>query len=75
MRSATLKNIPLRRRSSDWGLYWGTMVVGVLGGIYIWVEPLREIANGTVGPNDKPAPATAPIPEHLQQQQSSQQSS
>mmetsp|Transcript_10765 Transcript_10765/g.32373 ORF Transcript_10765/g.32373 Transcript_10765/m.32373 type:complete len:91 (+) Transcript_10765:87-359(+) len=75
--------IPLRRRSTDMGLYLVTSVVSVVAGVYIWSEPLRQLrlerlaedggAEGGTVPHsatvhaDTPAPPRAPIPEHLQQ--------
>mmetsp|Transcript_8471 Transcript_8471/g.34885 ORF Transcript_8471/g.34885 Transcript_8471/m.34885 type:complete len:80 (+) Transcript_8471:56-295(+) len=61
--------VPLRRRSTDWGMYLFSVVVGVAGGIYIFLEPLRELRDErSGGGGDMPAPQKAPIPEHLQQQ-------
>ena len=37
------RGIPLRRRSSDFSVYVVTTFVGIAGGVYIFLEPLRQL--------------------------------
>ena len=37
------KGVVLRRRTGDWHMYVISAFAGVVGGCYIWLEPLREL--------------------------------
>ena len=37
------KGVVLRRRTGDWHMYVISAFAGVVGGFYIWLEPLREL--------------------------------
>ena len=37
------KGVVLRRRTGDWHMYVISAFAGVVGGFYIWLEPLRQL--------------------------------
>lgn len=38
-----MRGIPLRRRTTDFSVYVVTTFVGIAGGMYIFMEPLRQL--------------------------------
>ena len=37
------RGVVLRRRAGDWHMYAISGFAGIIGGFYIWLEPLREL--------------------------------
>ena len=37
------RGVVLRRRAGDWHMYVISGFAGIIGGFYIWLEPLREL--------------------------------
>ena len=49
--------VVLRRRTSDWHMYAISGFAGIIGGFYIWLEPLRQMQlEGLRKKNDEEKP-------------------
>jgi len=53
------KGIVLRRRAGDWHVYVISAFAGVVGGFYIWLEPLKALQDERLA-KDAAAAAAAP---------------
>lgn len=55
-----MRGIPLRRRTTDFSVYVVTTFVGIAGGIYIFMEPLRQLRLEQLEENNEEQATTTP---------------